>query len=169
MSEVTRFGALPTIDNEVAIKAYVDSRPIGLTFARIIKTVDETINNNDTLQDDNELFVALLANTNYSFLLYLISISSAVADIKTAFSLPAGATGEILTNVMRAGGSVPMADITTEDSHTSDGTNSLNSFFGKVNMGGTAGNMQLQWAQNTAEVSNTSVLQGSLLLVWEEQ
>ena len=40
--------------------------------------------------------------------------------------------------------------------------------FGRVVMDSTAGNLALQWAQNTSGGTNTTVNSGSTLVVWEE-
>ena len=45
MSEVTRFGANPTLEQELATKNYVDNLPSGLTFGIVRKEVETQINN----------------------------------------------------------------------------------------------------------------------------
>ena len=142
---------------------------IGNTFARVVKKVDETINNSSVLQDDNELFIPLEANKIYGYELKLFYSSPTDTDFKYAFTIPTGATG-----TKAAAGDWS----STDDSATSSVTVS-NSVItasgvrftpnsGNIIMSSTAGNLQLQWAQNTAETNNTTVTQGSYLIVWEQ-
>jgi len=83
--KVTRFGADPTLDQEVATKAYVDnSSGGGLTFARVVKSVDQIINNSTTLIDDDELLFAANTNKAYHMIFLLLYAAAANADFKTA-------------------------------------------------------------------------------------
>lgn len=171
MSEVTRFGPQPLLANEIANKAYVDagSGGTGQTFARVVKKIDETINSSTVLQDDDELFVALNANKIYTWLLLFYVNSGATPDFKYAFSIPAGATG-LRMDVSQF--------FVVDDENTSAITTTVNfgtatpvkssSNWGRVIMGGTAGNLQMQWAQLNSNAGDTTVEAGSLLVVWEE-
>ena len=129
-----------------------------------IKAADETVNNSTVLQDDNELTLAVEANTIYKCLVYLRFTSSAVADFKRAFTVPAGATLS-LTQLVNAAGADPTA---VEIDGT--GTAAYSGFgapimvwpvVGFLSVAGTAGSLTLQWAQNTAEATDTKVLAGS--------
>jgi len=163
MSNVTRFGPLPTIDRELATKAYVDNNATGNTFSRVVKKVDQIISNSTTLEDDDELVVALLANKTYAFYLAYDFLTTTVADIKLLFAIPAGASGAM----GRILSSTDVQDITVAEAIAAVNTEMITCYSGKVVTAGTAGNMQLQWAQNTAQVFDTTVNQGALLAVWE--
>lgn len=168
MSNVTRFGPDPTVDQEVATKAYVDARATQ-TFARIVKKTDEIVNNSTVLQDDDELFVPLNINKTYSYRLVLMVNSSTSADFKYGFSIPSGATGLRSDGTVTSGSSAGLVDITVTDPISQLGeTNRVTFVFGRIIMGGTPGNALVQWAQNTAEVLDTKLLQGSALVFWEE-
>jgi len=142
----------------------------GNTFARVIKKADEIVNNSATLQDDDELFVALPANKIYLFALFLYGRGNTSADMKQAFTIPSGAVGDRLDGNWTSQGPFDnVVNITTTNvlgtSNTTDGQIAL---YGRVVMAGTAGNLQMQWAQNVATVGDTTVLKGSTLIVWEE-
>jgi len=166
MSQVTRFGADPTLAQEVATKAYVDSQG-GNTFARIVKLTETQIVNNSTVfVNDDTLFVALEANRVYSMLLLLAYRSQATPDFKITYSVPAGATGGFGT----IQSNFQQVEFGTKNIVNS--TNNADMFHGDiglVEMGGTAGNLQLQWAQNTANVSDSRVRIGATLIVYEQQ
>lgn len=138
------------------------------TFIRVVKKADETVNNSITFQDDDELFFKVKANKTYGFLMFFLLNSSAVADLKYKFTLPTGATGKRIGTVLRADVVVDTRDLTTENTLSGNGVDDINTTIGRIIVGGTAGTAQFQWAQNTLEVSDTKVLQGSTLVVWEE-
>jgi hypothetical protein len=138
---------------------------IGLTIVR--KTADETVNNSTTLQNDDHLLLAIAANEVWlvEAILYYIS-AGATPDLKVAWALPTGATGFYL------GWGLGYNDAVYIVSQSS--TYSL--IFGTewtariaivkllVINGATAGNIQLQWAQNTATAENTKMLTNSCLI-----
>ena len=129
----------------------------------ICKAADETVNNSDTLQDDDDLLFPVGASQTWAFTLWLYVTSGTTPDLKVAIIVPASTTGgaivvdEIQTLWIGLGGSggavagqggaraiviQGMAKITT------------------------AGNVKLQWAQNTADASDTKILAGSSLIAW---
>lgn len=136
------------------------------------KTADETVNNSTTLQNDDELLASLAANENVVFMCYIIHTSaSGNADIKFAFTVPSGAT--INWSAPNAHVSVTLSlsnPVVTTTSGTSRSFGSDPAVFsqllvGRVSNGATSGNLQLQWAQDTATAENTQVKAGSFLLV----
>ena len=140
----------------------------GNTFARIVKKADETVNNSTTFQDDDELVVALNANKTYGFILLIYLDTSSVADIKETFTIPSGASGDRSSSTdWSAGNTQVVAGITSSRTHQSGGKGIIE-IWGRCIVVGTAGNLQFQWAQNALEVSDTKVLEGSTLIVWEE-
>jgi len=128
------------------------------------KTVIETVNNNTTLQDDNELFLPMLPNFYYVFMLFNKFNSSSVADIRSSFIAPSGATGG--HNEINANGSTLFA-FGANSNQSGGGNDSGVILYGYVTMGSTAGNLQYQFAQATAEVSDTSVLAGAILRLYK--
>jgi len=130
------------------------------------KTVDETINNNAALQNDNDLFVAVAANAYYEGELNILFTSSAGAGLKVDFTAPAGASMEVSSFLVVVSGAL-----------TFNKTNPLGAVSGIVSAGtaapytnkfvlktaATAGVLQFRWAQNAAQVSDTTVSLGSSL------
>jgi len=143
----------------------------GLTFAKVVKSADETVNNSATLQDDDELLFTPAINKNYGFLLVLLVESSTTPDIKVAFTLPTGADGDWnAQKIWRTDTNVSTNNIETAVSMPTSGatTTTIHPIAGRIIMSSTAGSAQLQWAQNTANATDTKVLEGSYLVVWEE-
>jgi len=166
--KVTRFGASPLIDSELATKAYVDAGGgSGLTCAKVVKTVDETIQSSTTLQDDDELKFTPSINTVYFVQVLLFLTSAQTADFKHAVSIPAGATAR------RNETSWQLNDQNSQDwtvENTPSTTNQLEmiQLLGRLVMGATAGDFVVQWAQFASQALDTTVNRGSLLLAWEE-
>ena len=138
-----------------------------------MKTSDETVNNSTTLQNDDQLYIPLAASETVSFEAFLRSNGDATADIKIAFTAPAGATvrwapaGGLYVSTADAA-AVSSAEL-TEGSALAFGvpagaTRHIH-VTGRCVNSTTAGNLQLQWAQNTLTVADTNVLASSWLKV----
>lgn len=139
----------------------------GNTFARVVKKVDETRNNDDTFSDDAELFVALSANKTYGFFMAVMLNSVPPANFRFTWSVPSGAffdrsqTGPWSTGIpVLLSGSGSITNITAGDK--------VFPVMGRIVTGGTAGNFSFQWGQGTSDPANTTMLQGTYLVVWEE-
>lgn len=135
-------------------------------FAR--KTSDETVNNSTTLQNDNSLLVSVVADAIYEFRLRLTVNSGTTPDFKMGWTFPTGLTmtydlfeGETLgtaTNVVQ--GPTIQTDVPLINTTGADQPWIAE---GLVIVDSTAGTLQLQWAQNTANASDTIVRAGSYL------
>jgi hypothetical protein len=118
-----------------------------------------------TLQNDDELVIALQANESYVIDGFLFMIASnATPDCKIAFTVPTGATmtlgyhansgdnnTNIGTDILTTSGSASVAI------KSSGGSTKENPIFisGCILMGSTAGNLTLQWAQSSNSAGNT--------------
>ena len=125
---------------------------------RVIKLNDETLTTDTTLQNDDELVVAVAANTSYFIQGGLIVASPTTADLKINFTAPSGATFTIMADYVASG--TTLLSATTVSALTGiDGrgatTVSAVRFGGAVLTTGTAGNFQLQWAQNASSGTTT--------------
>jgi len=142
-----------------------------LVFAKIVKILDETITSDDVLHDDDELFFTVNANKTYFIMLLVLHNSAATPDIKYAMSIPAGAS--ILTQnssqfAFRTEAGWDLARDATSAIFVGTGNNDGGTgWVYRLIVGATAGEVNFQWAQNTSDAATTSVLQGSLLLVYE--
>lgn len=136
--------------------------------ANVQKTIDETQNNavnpTATLQDDDELSFAIGANEAWSFRFTVQATNNATPDIKFAVTSPAGAVCKV--GMSEAENALSNANIGCGISlgavPTTTGTDMFE-VYGTVVNGATAGNVTLQWAQNTANAAVTTVRAGSYL------
>ena len=140
------------IDTDVATHAALLTGIHGLI--PVVAASDEAVDNSTTLQNDDELLLALEANSTYIISGCLIVQSGTTPDWKASFTVPTAATiyaffggandyhGQVLvsgTATVNLGGS---------------GANVPYNVSGVVKTGGTAGNLQFQFAQNTQTLSD---------------
>lgn len=128
-----------------------------------IKTYDETVNNSAVLQDDNHLKITASAWEMWILDVTIFYDTGTIPDIKFAFTGPSGASAvwsfiDADPNVVQAiGGSA---------SRIGGGAGNKRACHikGWFFVQDTAGDITLQWAQNTANASNTKVLLGSNII-----
>jgi len=167
---ITRFGADPLLDLEIANKRYVDRQGTGSFQIKIKESDLPSLTEDTTLQDDPELFVPLLANKKYFFIMHLAISSDVTPDFKFAFSFPSGGiVSSMSQSTWRNSGTLNgLVSLATVQTGTINGTaKKHHDTSGFMLTGATAGNLQLQWAQNTSSTDPTEVRIGSSLLVWE--
>ncbi len=140
---------------------------------RIIrKTANETVNNSSTLQNDNHLFAALLANTTYHFSAFVAHLGNTTADFKLAWITPSGSAllWSLPNAMIQPGEGLGAASVITNSGSAISVQGTVGDLAqlvsGTVRTFGTPGNLQLQWAQNTATAVDTIVLTNSFLMVW---
>ncbi len=152
---------------------YTDEVELGTVT--IVKMLDETVNNSNVFQDDDDLKCAILANEECGFEMTLFYDTGTIPDIKFAVTVPAGATLMVSPNdvtVGPGGGIIQTPVITASGAVFGNpagigvGTIIAYKVRGYVLNGANAGNIQLQWAQNTANASDTKVKRGSFLRKW---
>lgn len=143
-----------------------------LTIKR--KSADESVNTTTTLQDDNDLTVAIGANEEWAGTLYAsVGSNTNLTGLKVAFTSPSGSSilytaiiaGNVANNVIGGNG---VASGTAIDATTTvlTGSNNCNVVAHVwVLNGGTPGNVTFQWTQSTSNGANTTVRKGSMLQV----
>jgi hypothetical protein len=137
-----------------------------------VTTATQTVNNTTTLVDVTQLAVYLAASESVFFEAVVRHNGDSTADIKIAFVAPAGATirwDNDQSIYIAAGDAVTISNAETSEGATrafgaAAGTRTI-TIRGWVVMSTTAGALQMQFAQNTATVADTSILAGSTLRV----
>jgi len=148
-------------------------------FANLFRTTDGTaVNNSTVLVSDPVLVTALPTAGRFMFDLTLFYDASTTADAKITFTFPAGATARwgvhapssAVSALVGTGtwGTVTASGTTYTLGGSGVGTaNTLMAIVrGWILMGGTAGNLQLQFAQQVADPSDAIIRNGSRLEVW---
>lgn len=144
------------------------------------KTVTETVTASTTVQNDDQLVLAVAANTTYEFVCQVAYDGNSTADIKLGFTFPASATMDYYASgygigvgaqfslwSFVAGGAAGLGTVSPSQMQgfSDETATSLTAIrlYGILQVGSTAGNLQLQWAQNTSNAVATRVLAGSYL------
>ena len=142
------------------------------TWSKVVrKTADETVNNSVALQDDDHLSFAIGANETWVGQVVIFYLGNATADLKTALTIPAGASIMVTSISARTSDEVVVAGGKATPVSGSDfaiGASATLHFAALLHFSianaGTAGTVQLQWAQNVATVADTTVKAGSHIL-----
>jgi hypothetical protein len=133
-----------------------------------VKTVDETVTSSTVLQNDDHLFFSIGSSETWFVRAGLWMVDpSAAADVKFAFVLPASGTILMSSIIVDSSSSLNLRHITTSGGTMSfDGIAAgyFGTFEGMVATGGTAGTVQMQWAQNTSNGTGTTLKKGSFLM-----
>lgn len=137
----------------------------------IVKDADETVNSNTTVQDDDDLLFSVAANEKWQFEGVLFVTSAATPDFKMTFSGPSGAVGAygLLLNDGASAAAEDTASLATDSTVTIAGTSPvIIRFWGAIANGANTGSLKLQWAQDTSDAANTTVLAGSYIKYQEQ-
>ncbi|MDT3395428.1 hypothetical protein RKE29_01975 [Streptomyces sp. B1866] len=148
----------------------IDADGLNALFAQAYKTADESLSSSTTLQNDDQLAVPVAANALYRVDLFLIYSSDVSADFKLDFTTPSGSTMRWTPqgpapSASGTDGSLVFQVRTGSESAVLGGTGSgvAAAAAGSLSTGGTAGTLQVRWAQNSSSVTTTTVRLGSLL------
>lgn len=136
----------------------------------VVKTNDESVTSSVALQNDDELKVALAANTEYGFECWLYYTTAGAADLKIAFTVPTSALLLWSTTWWDdTGVALKGADVVTGGSDVTTAFLAGGSTLGWIRVSGsvrtssTAGDLQLRWAQNTSSATPSVVKAGSTM------
>jgi len=135
---------------------------LGIKVVR--KTADETVNNSDTLQDDDALLFAIGANEVWLFQSYIRFSYKAASDFKYDITVPAGASGGFNTQNSSAATTNEIAYGSAQSLVSTSDQNPTIRAHGVVANGATSGNVLFRWAQNAAVAEDTKVLANSYII-----
>jgi hypothetical protein len=128
------------------------------------QTANVTKNNNTVLGNLTGLVFNIAANETWIFIAPLHLISAAGAGAKFGATVPAGATGRIGVTPAWPSGASSAGDFSTLFGMACTGYDEGALLFGLVINGVTPGNVQLQFAQLTANASNSICYANSALI-----
>jgi hypothetical protein len=118
------------------------------------KTSDET-DSTGVLQNDDNLLLAVSANEIWQFRCNLLVVSASTTDFKFALTFPSGSISAM--GWSGGGAVVAISDVSATASPSATGTLSTTSTVsnhvileGVVSIGGSGGNLQLQWSGQAA-------------------
>lgn len=157
---------MPFLAGEILTAANLNNN---LDRAVVIKAADQTVNNSAALQNDTHLVLPVVANAKYWMYLGAVQNSNATANFKIDFTAPAATTWHFGFFDFGSSAANEQFGITNSlgavAGITGAAANSVCQVTGWFVTGANAGNLQFRWAQDTANVSNTIVRAGSILLL----
>ncbi len=140
----------------------------GLHTKVVRKTADETVNNSTTLQNDDHLLLAMAANEVWLFFFWLTYNSASPPDIKFAITVPSGGTLEVapVDDIGQLTNTTPITPVVAAGSFALAGAASdrVCLVWALYKGGSNAGNVQLQFAQNSAQALDTTLKANSCLV-----
>jgi hypothetical protein len=137
-----------------------------------VKTATESVTSSTTLQNDDELVIAVAANSVYWLEAVIYYDAGTVGDIKMTFTGPASATCAIniegISTAATGGGDFAKGTLVAFGTPMSFGGTGAASdrtlhCAGVINIAGTAGNVRLQWAQDASSAGATRVFANSAM------
>lgn len=141
------------------------------------KTTNENVPNSTVMQNDDVFFMSVEANALYYIELYLVMVGDPAADFKMQWTFPAGTDGirwrnALVTAAVTDADNKSQIDTVAGGSSTSGVLNATTprTFLQEsltVDTAGTAGTLQLQWAQNVANATATTIQAGSVMRCWK--
>lgn len=155
----------------------------GASTSLALLSAEQTINNTTTLTTLTDFTTALVANGTYVAEFVLIYLSGTTPDVKFKWDITSvagctiewGQTGASAINAAAPSGGAAittynsMHDQSQEMALSGQGTGADNKvvvpIFATIHNSSTAGNLNIQWAQNVADGSNTSLLVGSYMKI----
>lgn len=130
----------------------------------VVKTADEGVTSSTVLQNDDELtFTTTSGQWAVIFVLYVDGATSGDIKIGTGFTIQGG--HGILSSVSGTSGSIETISNNTQ-AYGLAGAGTKSTI---IITGQTTGSLQLQWAQNSSNVTATTVYAGSFLIAVMKQ
>jgi len=139
--------------------------PVGVpTFAR--QTANVTVNNSTTFVDLTGMSFTVGASQTWAFTIYIHGTSAAAADIKFTLTGPAAPTAVRYGFIASADTADSTAFGSLVSAQTVGAIDQIWEVTGILRNGTTAGTVQVQMAQLTANASNTVCYTDSMILAW---
>lgn len=152
------------------VTSFEQSLPPGVWRATVRKLATTTRTNTVTLADDPELKFPMVAGGKYEYEFVVYFDTTAAGDFKIGLNGPASPAGVRFFRFAIAPGATAFSAVGVTTVYnggvaiTGPGTTGGFAYCrGIVFNGPTAGDLALQWAQNTLDGGNTRVLEGSVL------
>jgi hypothetical protein len=135
-----------------------------------LKTANESVTSSTTLQNDDQLVLAVAASAKYFMEMFIpyTGAASPAGDLKMGFTGPSGATMTwanfgVNSSALTAYNVVGEALAGGRAVGTNGATTMCCQPKGYLQTSTTSGNLQFQWAQNSSSGTATTILAGALL------
>lgn len=148
----------------------------------VTKAAVESLTSSTTLQNDDDITIALDANKTYKVVLHLAFTGATAGDIKTQWAFTggvaqktlractgpeAGTTTTAVTQMITRYANVATASVAYGTDGGSAWGHAVEEFLVETTTAGTTGMLTLQWAQNASSATATNVTVGTWMEVVE--
>jgi hypothetical protein len=137
----------------------------------IIKPSQTSRASTTSMTNDPDLVLALASSASYTIngVIFYDGATASSSDIKWTFTVPSGSNGQYFVPHQNLSGSFTGAFQSNWTDTLTANTNGVGSvmcldFAGIIQTGGSTGNLQFQWAQNSSNATNTHVNAQSYLV-----
>lgn len=174
------FGMMAAVSGTGELYMYNGSVWVSARPRTIYKTSNETVTSSTTLQNDNDFFLSVEANSLYVVELDLVLTGATGGDFRSLWTFPSGCTGFRSRIALQEGAAAstpddmkaPVSTIadTNQDTGTIGTLTSEGSIFKEtlsLDTAGTSGTLQFTWCQATSSGTATTVYAGSVLRCWK--
>lgn len=137
-------------------------------WTTVTKLATDTIQSDNTPNNDDELLFAMLANTTYRFRAVVHFTTDVTAGLDTIIAGPAAPTRVSIRKSIPASGTDDGQVTTFASSYAATGGANAGTigailFEGVVENGANAGNLVIAWSQDVSQALDTSILKGSYI------
>ena len=169
------FGQFAAVSGTGEIYNYNGSSWVSAVPRTKYKTSNETVTSSAVLQNDNDFFFSVEANSLYYGEL-LINYTAGGGDFRSLWTFPASTTGIRYYNGLRSGSATVNDDrvqvaVFTDTNQDVDGLGSATPAYYyeqiTVDTAGTSGTLQFQWCQAVSNATSTVVRAGSVMRLWK--
>lgn len=137
----------------------------------VIKASNESVTSSTTLQDDDELFFSVTANTDYWMVCLILYQASTAGDLKGTWSAPSGSTLDWVSDALGSSATASIGSVsrTHQTLATTGQPGGFGAFDGVaickglLSIGSTAGTFRFRWAQLASDATATQVRSGSMV------
>lgn len=162
------------VDGEVLTDEDVDTYFIQQVHK--IKSADQAVTSSTVVVADTHLFLPVLANTQYWLEIFLLVDVIQAADLKMSWTAPAGSAmhwshGGLALTAADSADRISRTYLTLASTGTPGGGYAAASNItvvvgeGRLSTAGTAGNLQLFWAQNTSSATGSIMKANSCIIL----
>ncbi len=137
---------------------------LGAPFS-VLKTDDESVTSSTTLQNDDHISFPVESNSRYHFIMTLAYNAGTTGDVKIGWSVPTGTIMHRMADAFTSPNDFSETD--TLRLQGSGASNSTGNTYGTIHTAGTAGTMQMQWAQQSSDVTPSTIYEGSGIIIWK--
>lgn len=158
------------LENGTVLNQHIRDNFLAVPHIIAVKTADESVTSSIVLQNDDHLVLALGATETWHVMFKLLAFGNGTGNLRLQVTVPGSSVYSLGVNSPNSAGTLVAQRLYNTGGASADinvfaatqGTTHI--LEGWIWTTGTAGNLQLQWAQAISDATATTLKKGSLLL-----